>query len=79
MNGLLKEAAAGGYERIFSDYNSRLLYKGEKITLYNRVEEDIVMASGIFCGLDENGFLKIENADTKEIKSYPSGEIRRIQ
>ncbi|HPG56555.1 MAG TPA: biotin--[acetyl-CoA-carboxylase] ligase [Candidatus Wallbacteria bacterium] len=79
LNGLLKEAAAGGYERIFSDYNSRLLYKGEKITLYNRVEEDIVMASGIFCGLDENGFLKIENADTKEIKSYPSGEIRRIQ
>ncbi len=78
LNYNLKKAASGSYNEIFADYNSKLLYVGEKITLYNRIEDESKTAEGIFRGIDENGFLLIENIDDNKIKTYPSGEIKKL-
>lgn len=73
----LQRISAGEYGSLFAEYNSKLLYKDEIITLYDRFEEGRATAEGRFIGLDENGFLLIEDADTKAVNSYPSGEIRK--
>jgi BirA family biotin operon repressor/biotin-[acetyl-CoA-carboxylase] ligase len=74
----LQKVSAGEYGAIFAEYNSKLLYKDEIITLYDRVEDGRATAEGRFIGLDENGFLLIEDADTKAVSSYPSGEIKKL-
>ncbi len=78
LNHNLKKAAEDGYAEIFADYNSKLLYAGENITLYNRIEDGVKMAEGRFHGIDENGFLLIEDTTCGKIKTYPAGEIKKL-
>lgn len=72
----LHKASGGDYGAIFSEYSSRLLYKNEKVVLYDRVEAGRIAAEGVFEGIDENGFILIRDEMTGGTKAYPSGEIK---
>ncbi len=78
LNYNFKKADNGHYDEIFSKYNSRLLYTGEKIELFNRIEDGEKIAEGIFYGLDKNGFILIKSENLSEPAAYPSGEIKKI-
>lgn len=78
LNHNLKKTAANNYAEIFTEYNSKLLYAGENIALYDRIKDGAKIAEGPFRGIDENGFLLIEDITCAKINTYPSGEIKKL-
>ena len=73
----LREFSENGYEAFSPLINEILLQKNEEVSFAPHGRERCERVRGILRGLDADGWIMVEERETKQVQKYCSGELCR--